>query len=314
MKLPPKTDGDHLNRLKISLGDWCLENPIMPASGTFGFGHEFAQWYDINILGSIVLKSATKEPRIGNAQPRLAECRGGILNSIGLQNPGIKKVIGEEIPKLRRVYNKKIIASIAGSTVDEYVFSAGMFDDVTDIEILEINLSCPNVKAGGMTFGSNAKMVEDICRRIKNAVRKKIYIKLSPNVADITEIAKGAETGGADGLTLINTLLGMAVDSKTGAAMVSTKTAGYSGFAIKPVALRMIYQVFKSIKIPIIGCGGVTCADDVLEFLSVGASAVQIGTQNLIDPFVCESIINDLPKKMDEYGIKTLAEIVGRSH
>ncbi|MDR2817729.1 MAG: dihydroorotate dehydrogenase [Oscillospiraceae bacterium] len=303
-----------MDKLGVTLSGWDLENPIIAASGTFGYGYEFASWYDINILGSISLKGTTREPRFGNPTPRIAECCGGMLNAIGLQSPGVESVISEEIPKLRSVFKKKVIANVAGFSVAEYVQVAALFDAVEEVALLEINVSCPNVESDGRVFGSTPESVALVCREIKKVVKKPVYMKLSPNVANITEIAQAAESAGADGLVLINTLLGMAVDPATGKPIVSTKVAGFSGPAIKPIALRVIYQVYPNVRIPIIGVGGITCADDVIEFISVGATAVQVGSQNLRDPCVGRDIINELPQKMDEYGIETLGGIVGRSH
>ncbi|MDR1364542.1 MAG: dihydroorotate dehydrogenase [Oscillospiraceae bacterium] len=300
--------------LNVHLGDWKLDNPIIPASGTFGFGYEFADWYDINILGSICLKGTTKESRFGNPTPRVAECTSGMLNSIGLQNPGVEKVISENIPKLKKYFNKKVIANIAGHSVEDYIFVAEKFDKIDEIEILEINLSCPNVKEGGMAFGLDENSVFNICSKIKEKCKKKVYIKLSPNVTDIIKISKFAENSGADGLVLANTCLGIAINPKTGKPIIANIIAGFSGPAVKPIALRIVYQVFKEVKIPIIGCGGITNADDVLEFISAGATAVEIGSANLIDPFICQKIIQELPLKMKEYKINSIEEITGRSH
>jgi dihydroorotate dehydrogenase (NAD+) catalytic subunit len=291
-----------------------LENPIIPASGTFGFGYEFSSWYDINILGSIALKSTTKTERFGNLSPRIAECRNGMLNAIGLQNPGVDAVILQELPKLNKVFSKKIIASVAGFSPEEYVYVAEKFDAVDQVGILEINLSCPNVKENGVTFASCTKTVFSVCQEIKKKTSKPVYIKLSPNVSDIVEMAICAKNGGADGLTLCNTLLGTVIDTKTGRPVVSTKVAGFSGPAIKPVALKNVYQVSKEINIPIIASGGICDADDVIEFLSAGATATEVGSQNLVNPFVCKEIIEELPRKMEEYGIKDLKDIIGRSH
>jgi dihydroorotate dehydrogenase (NAD+) catalytic subunit len=303
-----------VNRLATNLSGWQLENPVIAASGTFGFGHEFASWYDINVLGSISLKGTTKKPRFGNQTPRIAECRQGMLNAIGLQNPGVGVVISTEIPKLRETFKKKIIANVAGATVEEYLQVAECFDQVAEVALLEINLSCPNVKEGGLAFGSSAESVANICKELKKTVKKPVYIKLSPNVTDIVEIATAAEAAGADGLVLANTLLGMVVDTSSGKPIVSCGIAGFSGPAIKPVALAIVYRVFPKVKIPIIGVGGIANAADVIEFMSVGATAVQVGTQNLIDPLACHNIITELPAKMDQYGIEKLSDIVGRSH
>ena len=289
-----------MGRLTVKLGDWELDNPIIPASGTFGFGYEFAQYYNLDKLGSISLKGTTKEPRFGNPTPRIAECEAGVINAIGLQNPGVHKVIEEELPKLRQVFHKKVIANISGFSV-------------ADVGILEINVSCPNVRHGGMAFGTDPEAAASVCRAVKQAVKKPVYMKLSPNVTDIVAIAKATEQAGADGIVLINTLLGMRIEPRTGKPIVSTKMAGFSGPAVKPVALRMVYQVCQAVNLPVIGVGGVQCADDVLEFLSAGASAVQVGAQNLVDPWACPRVIEELPHKMDEYGIETLQEIIGRA-
>jgi dihydroorotate dehydrogenase (NAD+) catalytic subunit len=298
----------------VELGVWKLENPVIPASGTFGFGHEFAQWFDLNILGSISLKGTTLEPRFGNPTPRVAECSSGMLNSIGLQNPGVEAVINQELPKLFRCFNKKVIANVAGNSIEEYLKVASMFDKVPQVAVLEVNLSCPNVKIGGMSFGVSVDSVRNICFALKKIVNKPIFVKLSPNVTNISDIAVAAEDSGADGLVLINCLLGCAINPISGKFVVSTKFAGFSGPAIKPVALRMVAEVYSKVKIPIIGVGGITCADDVIEFLSAGASAVEVGTQNLVDPRACFNIIKEIPNKMKNYGIKTLRSIIGRSH
>ena len=302
-----------MGRLSVKLGEWELSNPIIPASGTFGFGYEFAQYYDLNQLGTISLKGTTKEPRFGNPTPRIAECESGLLNAIGLQNPGVHKVIAEELPKLRAVYGKKSIANISGFSLEDYTYTAALFDKEEDIGILEINISCPNVKHGGMAFGTSPESAGLICSAVKEVTHKPVYMKLSPNVTDIVAIAKACADAGADGLVLINTLYGMRIEPRSGKPIVSTKMAGFSGPAIKPVALRMVYQVCQAVKLPVIGVGGIQCADDVLEFLSAGASAVQIGAQNLVDPWACPRIIEELPQKMDAYGIATLQEIIGRS-
>lgn len=303
-----------MNNLSVKLGDLQLKNPIIPASGTFGFGYEYAQFYDLNILGSMSLKGTTKEARYGNPLPRIAETEKGIINAIGLQNPGIDKVVNEELLKLAPLYKDKVIANISGFSVDEYVYCAKKFDECEQVGILEINISCPNVKAGGMAFGTSAENAALVCREVKKNVKKPVYMKLSPNVTDIVSIAKACENAGADGISLINTLLGMRIDVKTGKPVVSTKMAGFSGPAIKPVAVRMVYQVYEAVKIPIIGIGGLETADDVIEMMYAGASAVQIGAANLVNPYVCRDIIEDLPKKMAQYGIKDLKEIIGKAH
>ena len=300
-----------MGRLTVKLGDWELDNPVIPASGTFGFGYEFARHYDLDQLGSISLKGTTKEARFGNPTPRIAECEAGLLNAIGLQNPGVHKVIEEELPKLRQVFHKKAIANISGFSVEDYAYTAALFDKEEDIGILEI--SCPNVKHGGMAFGTDPEAAATVCRAVKEVTHKPVYMKLSPNVTDIVAIAKAVAQAGADGLVLINTLFGMRIEPRTGKPIVSTKMAGFSGPAIKPVALRMVYQVCQAVDLPVIGVGGIRDADDVLEFLSAGASAIQVGAQNLVDPWACPKIIEDLPRKMDEYGINDLQQIIGRA-
>ncbi|HIU88478.1 MAG TPA: dihydroorotate dehydrogenase [Candidatus Avilachnospira avistercoris] len=303
-----------MSDMRVSLSGWELENPVIPASGTFGFGYEFADFYDIDILGSIALKGTTREPRYGNPLPRIAECREGIINAIGLQNPGVDKVIAEELPKLYKVFHKKSIANISGFSIEDYVYTASRFDEIPEIGILEINISCPNVHGGGMAFGQDPEAAASVCRAVKAACRKPVYMKLSPNVTDIVSIAKACEEAGADGLVLINTLLGMRIDPKTGRRIVSTGAAGFSGPAIKPVAVRMVYQVYDAVKVPIIGVGGLETADDVIEMMYAGASAVEIGAANLVDPYACKNIIEELPEKMKEYGIDRLSDIIGKAH
>ena len=302
-----------MSRLETSLSGIKLKNPVIPASGTFGFGYEMADVYDLNILGGISLKGTTLEERFGNPTPRIAECRDGLLNAIGLQNPGVEYVIKHELPKIRALYDGVLIANISGFSVDEYVKVACAFDNAPEIDILEINVSCPNVRHGGMAFGTDCAAAGEVTRAVKEKTHKPVYMKLSPNVTDIVPIAKACEEAGADGITLINTLLGMVIDPKSGRPIVSTKMSGFSGPAIKPVALRMVYQVASAVKIPIIGVGGISCADDVIEFMSAGASAVQVGAHNLVEPFACPNIINELPVKMDEYGIENIKDIIGRS-
>jgi len=300
--------------LSVNLSGVTLPNPIIPASGTFGFGYEMARFYDINRLGAIALKGTTWEPRFGNPTPRIAECAEGMLNAIGLQNPGVHAVVTQEMPKLRAVYSGVAIANISGFSVEEYVKTAQYFDARSDAAILEINISCPNVRHGGMAFGVTPGGAAEVTRAVKAACKKPVYMKLSPNVTDIAEIAVACEDAGADGLSLINTLLGMVIDPAGGRPIVSTKMAGFSGPAIKPVALRMVYQVYAKVRIPIIGIGGIRTADDVLEMVSAGAAAVQIGSQNLVDPWACEKVLDDLPIKMAEYSIRDIQGIVGRAH
>lgn len=303
-----------MGNMQVKLSGITLKNPVIPASGTFGFGYEFAQFYDINMLGSISLKGTTKDARFGNPTPRIAECESGIINAIGLQNPGVESVVKDELPRLLSLYKSPVIANISGFSIEEYVYVAKMFDQCPQVGILEINVSCPNVKSGGMAFGTDPENAQAVCHAVKSVCKKPVYMKLSPNVTDISAIAKACENGGADGISIINTLLGMRIEPRTGKPIVSTKMAGFSGAAVKPVALRMVYQVYEAVKIPIIGIGGISSADDVLEFMSAGATAVQIGAANLINPYACQEIIEELPLRMAEYGIKNLSEIIGRAH
>ena len=296
---------------KVNLSGLILENPIIPASGTFGFGQEYKDFYDINILGSISIKGTTVDYRFGNETPRIAECTSGLINSVGLQNPGIDKVVSEELPNLAKIYKKKIIANISGFSIEEYVECAKKIDIVENVGIIEVNVSCPNVHNGGMAYGVSAKSVSEVTKAVKEVTEKPVYIKLSPNVTDIVEIAKACESFGADGLSLINTLLGMRIDIRKKAPVIANKMGGFSGPAIFPVAVRMVYQVANAVKIPVIGMGGVSSAQDVIEMMMAGASAVQVGSANLFNPFVCKEIIDDLPQIMSELGIKSLSEIIG---
>ncbi len=299
---------------KVTLCAKELDNPIIPASGTFGFGYEFAELYDINMLGTFSFKGTTLNPRFGNPTPRIAECASGMLNAVGLQNPGVKKVISEELPKLRRVFNKPVMANVSGFSTDEYVETVRMLDGENDIGWFEINISCPNVHGGGMSFGTSPEMAEAVTRAVRDVTKKPIIIKLSPNVTDIVSIAKACEAGGADGVSLINTLLGMRIDLKKRKPIIANKTGGFSGPAIKPVAVRMIYQVYEAIKIPIVGMGGVRNAYDVLELMLAGATAVEVGAENLVNPYACKEIIEALPAAMEKYGINNLSEIIGGAH
>ncbi len=299
---------------KVQLSGLTLDNPIIPASGTFGFGYEFAEIYDINILGSFSFKGTTKEPRFGNPTPRIAECTSGMINSVGLQNPGIEKVIAEELPKLRKVFSKPVIANISGFSVEEYVHCAQKLDKEDGVGILEINVSCPNVHHGGMSFGTTPKAAAEVTRAVKEVATKPVYIKLSPNVSDIAAIAKACEDAGADGISLINTLMGMRIDLKTKKPVIANTMGGFSGSAIFPVALRMVYQVYEAVNIPVIGIGGISTAENVLEMMLAGATAVQVGAANLAMPLACKNIIEDLPRVMNKYGITNLNNIIGRSH
>ena len=296
---------------KVSLSGLILDNPVIPASGTFGFGQEYKDFYDINILGSISIKGTTVEYRFGNDTPRIAECTAGLINSVGLQNPGVDKVVSEELPNLAKIYKKKIIANISGFSIEEYVECAKKMDVVENVGIIEVNVSCPNVHNGGMAYGVSAQSVSEVTKAVKDVSKKPVYIKLSPNVTDIVEIAKACESSGADGLSLINTLLGMRIDIRKKAPVIANKMGGFSGPAIFPVALRMVYQVANAVKIPVIGMGGVSSAQDVIEMMMAGASAVQVGSANLVNPFACKEIIEELPLTMEELGIKSLREIIG---
>jgi len=299
---------------KVNLSGIELDNPIIPASGTFGFGYEFAELYDINILGSFSFKGTTKDARFGNPTPRIAETPSGMINSVGLQNPGVDKVISEELPKLKKVFNKPVIANISGFSIDEYVYCCEKIDAQEQVGIIEVNVSCPNVHNGGMAFGTDAKAAAEVTKAVKKVTKKPVYIKLSPNVTDIVSIAKACEAEGADGISMINTLLGMRIDLRTKKPVVANKMGGFSGSAIFPVALRMVYQVYDAVKIPIIGMGGVTTAEDVIEMMLAGATGVQIGAANLVDPYACRDIINKLPKVMEKYNIKNLSDIIGGAH
>ena len=301
-----------MGRLKTELSGVVLQNPIIPASGTFGFGYEFQQFYDIDRLGSISIKGTTKDARFGNPTPRIADCDTGLLNAVGLQNPGVEKVINEEIPKLREVFKQPIIANISGFSVEDYVYTAEKMDKCDEVAILELNISCPNVHGGGMSFGTDKDVVREVVSKVKAVTKKPLYVKLTPNVTNIVEIAKVCEEAGADGLSMINTLMGLRFDLKTAKPILANTTGGYSGPGIKPVALRCIYQVAKAVNLPIIGMGGVMDAYDVVEMLYAGASAVQIGAANLVDPCACIKIIEDLPRVLDELGIKDIKECIGK--
>lgn len=299
--------------LKVNFLGKEFKNPIIPASGTFGFGYEFTDLYDINILGSISIKGTTLEPRYGNPLPRIAECPGGLINSIGLQNPGVDKVVNEELVKLDKVYHDQIIANVGGHSVYEYVETVKKFNDCDKVFGIELNISCPNVTGGGMAFGVDPDTAYELVSEVKKVCKKPLIVKLSPNVTDIVSMAKAVEKAGADAISLINTLVGMRINLKTGEPIIAVKKGGYSGPGIFPVALRMIYEVSHAVNIPIIGMGGVVNAYDVLEMMYAGASLVMVGAQNLVDPYACKKIIEDLPKVMEEYNIKDLNEIIGRT-
>ena len=299
---------------KVTLSGIELANPIIPASGTFGFGYEFAELYDINMLGTFSFKGTTKDARFGNPTPRIAECREGMINSVGLQNPGVHKVIEEELPKLSKCFQKPVMANVSGFSVEEYVYTCELLDKEPQVGWLEVNISCPNVHNGGMAFGTSADNAHQVVKAVKEVTTKPVYVKLSPNVTDIASIAVACEEAGADGISLINTLLGMKIDLKTKKPVVANKMGGFSGRAIFPVAVRMVYQVYEAVKIPIIGMGGVATAEDVIEMMLAGATAVEVGAENLINPYACRDIISDLPRVMEKYGINKLTDIIGGAH
>lgn len=298
----------------VCLSGLKLDNPVIPASGTFGFGEEFSELYDLDILGSFSFKGTTREPRFGNQTPRIAECREGMINSVGLQNPGIDAVIETQLPKLSKIFHKLVIANISGFSIEEYAYCCEKIDQQPQVGLIEVNVSCPNVHNGGMSFGTSPESVAAVTRAVKAVTKKPVYIKLSPNVTDIVSIAKACEQAGADGLSLINTLLGMRIDLKKKKPVIANKMGGFSGPAIFPVALRMVYQVYEAVQIPIIGMGGVSSAEDVIEMMLAGATAVQVGAANLVDPYVCKTIIEQLPQTMDKYRITTLNQIIGGAH
>ena len=298
----------------VTLSGVRLENPVIPASGTFGFGYEFAQWYDINCLGAISVKGTTREPRFGNPAPRIAETEGGMLNAVGLQNPGIDKVLSEELPRLRAIYSKPVIHNISGFSLDEYVECCARADASPHTDLIEVNVSCPNVHHGGMSFGTDPKMVYEVTKAVKAVCKKPVYLKLSPNVTDISAIAKACAEGGADGLSLINTLMGMRIDLNRRAPILANTTGGLSGPAVFPVALRMVWQVYEAVDLPIIGMGGVSTAEDVVEMMLSGATAVQVGAANLVDPMACKKIIDDLPAVLERLGVRDINELIGGAH
>ncbi|MBR4868890.1 MAG: dihydroorotate dehydrogenase [Clostridia bacterium] len=291
-----------------------LDNPVIPASGTFGFGYEFAELYDINCLGTFSFKGTTLEPRFGNPTPRIAECTAGMINAVGLQNPGVEKVISEELPKLAQCFHKPVMANVSGFSVEAYAETCRLLDAQDQVGWLEVNISCPNVHGGGMSFGTDPEQAAIVTKAVKEVTTKPVIIKLSPNVTDIVAITKACEEAGADGISLINTLLGMRIDLKTKKPVIANKMGGFSGDAIFPVAVRMVYQVSQAVNIPVVGMGGVSSAKDVIEMMLAGATAVEVGAANLVNPCACRDIINDLPKVMEQYGIKDLNDIIGGAH
>lgn len=300
-----------MGRLNVNLCGIEIDNPIIPASGTFGFGYEFAELYDINCLGTFSFKGTTKDARFGNPTPRIAECTAGMINAVGLQNPGVDKVISEELPKLAKCFNKPVMANISGFAVPDYAYTCELLDKENQVGWLEVNVSCPNVHGGGMSFGTSPEAAAEVVRAVKAVTKKPAIVKLSPNVTDIVAIAKACEQAGADGISLINTMLGMRIDLKTRKPVIANKMGGFSGPAIFPVAVRMVYQVAHAVNIPVIGMGGVSTAEDVIEMMLAGATAVEVGAANLINPYACRDIINDLPSVMDKYGIENLSDIIG---
>ena len=303
-----------MGRLTVDLCGVELDNPVIPASGTFGYGYEFAELYDINMLGSFSFKGTTRDPRFGNPTPRIAECPMGMINAVGLQNPGVEKVISEELPKMRQHFHKKVMANVSGFSIEDYAYTCERLDGEEDIGWFEVNVSCPNVHGGGMSFGTSPEAAAEVTAAVRKVTKKPLLIKLSPNVTDIVSIAKACEAAGADGISLINTLLGMRIDLKTKKPVIANKMGGFSGSAIFPVAVRMVYQVAGAVNIPVVGMGGVSSAEDVIEMMLAGATAVEVGAANLIDPFVCKTIIEDLPQVMDKYGIQNLKDIIGGAH
>ena len=300
-----------MGSLKVNLCGIELDNPIIPASGTFGFGYEFAELYDINELGTFSFKGTTKDPRFGNPTPRIAECTSGMINAVGLQNPGVEKVIAEELPKLKKCFHKPVMANVSGFSIEDYAYTCAKLDKEEQVGWLEVNVSCPNVHGGGMSFGTSPEAAAEVTRAVKAVTTKPVIIKLSPNVTDIVAIAKACEEAGADGISLINTMLGMRIDLNRRKPVIANKMGGFSGPAIFPVAVRMVYQVAHAVKIPVIGMGGVSCAEDVIEMMMAGATAVEVGAANLVNPYACLDIIRDLPRVMEKYRINTLSEIIG---
>ena len=303
-----------MGRLSVNLCGEELDNPVIPASGTFGYGYEFSELYDINCLGTFSFKGTTKEPRFGNPTPRIAECTAGMINAVGLQNPGVDKVISEELPRLKKCFNKKVMANVSGFSIDEYAYTCERLDSQEQVGWLEVNVSCPNVHGGGMSFGTDPKAAAQVTKAVKAVTKKPVIIKLSPNVTDIVSIAKACEDAGADGISLINTLLGMRIDLRTKKPVIANTMGGFSGSAIFPVALRMVYQVSSAVNIPVVGMGGVSSAEDVIEMMLAGATAVEIGATNLVDPFICKKIVEALPAAADKYNINELKDIIGGAH
>ena len=297
--------------LSVELAGLKLDNPVIPASGTFGFGREFTDYYDINILGSFSFKGTTREPRFGNPTPRIAECTAGMINAVGLQNPGVHHVIEHELPEMKEYFGKKVIANVSGFSVEDYAYTCELLDKEEQVGILEVNVSCPNVHGGGMSFGTSADAAAEVTKAVKEVTSKPVFVKLSPNVTDIVSIAKACEEAGADGICLINTLLGMRIDVKNRRPVIANKMGGFSGDAVFPIAVRMVYQVAKACSIPVMGCGGVSSAQNVIEMMMAGATAVQVGAANLVNPFACKEIIEALPAECEKLGIERISDIIG---
>ena len=297
--------------MKVTLCGIELDNPVIPASGTFGYGYEFAELYDINMLGTFSFKGTTKDARFGNPTPRIAECTAGMINAVGLQNPGVESVIANELPKLKKCFHKPVMANVSGFSVEDYVYTCEKLDQCDQVGWLEVNISCPNVHGGGMSFGTNPEAAAEVTAAVKKVATKPVIVKLTPNVTDIVSIAKACEDAGADGISLINTMLGMRINLKTRKPVIANKMGGFSGSAIFPVAVRMVYQVANAVNIPVVGMGGVSSAEDVIEMMLAGATAVEVGAANLVNPWACRDIINDLPAVMDKYRINSLSEIIG---
>ncbi len=305
--------GEVIRDTRVSLCGIEMDNPVIPASGTFGYGYEFAELYDINCLGSFSFKGTTRDPRFGNPTPRIAECTAGMINAVGLQNPGVDKVIAEELPRLAKCFSKPVMANVSGFSVEDYAYTCERLDAEEQVGWLEVNVSCPNVHGGGMSFGTDPAAAAEVTRAVKAVTKKPVIIKLSPNVTDIVAIAKACEDAGANGISLINTLLGMRIDLKSKKPVIANRMGGFSGPAIFPVAVRMVYQVAHAVSIPVVGMGGVTTAEDVLELMLAGATAVEVGAANLVDPFASKKIVEDLPRAMEKYGITSLSEIIGQA-
>lgn len=303
-----------MGSLNVTLCGIPLENPVIPASGTFGYGYEYAAIYDINCLGTFSFKGTTREPRFGNPTPRIAECESGMINAVGLQNPGVEKVVSEELPKLKKCFHKPVMANVSGFSVEDYAYTCEKLDKQEQVGWLEVNVSCPNVHGGGMSFGTQPEAAAEVTRAVKAVTTKPVIVKLSPNVTDIVSIAKACEDAGADGISLINTMLGMRINLNTRRPVIANKMGGFSGPAIFPVALRMVYQVSQAVKIPVVGMGGVSSAEDVIEMMLAGATAVEVGAANLVNPFVCRDIVRDLPEVMKKYRIENLSDIIGGTH